>query len=146
MLRTQTEAMSATIGAVDSLTVRPFDETFETPTEFAERIAVNRQLLLKEAHFDKVTDGFGFILHRDADGFTRRTTWKLFRRQRRKGSMKPSRPVLCRMPLQLRRKPVSMQLPTEKRYCWAPTSIQTLRKPWLRRLLIQKITHAVVAA
>lgn len=57
MLRTQTEAMSATIGAVDSLTVRPFDEAFETPTAFADRIAVNQQLLLKEeAHFDKITD------------------------------------------------------------------------------------------
>ncbi|WP_352422307.1 methylmalonyl-CoA mutase family protein [Proteiniphilum sp.] len=57
MLRTQTEAMSATIGAVDSLTVRPFDEAFETPTAFAERIAVNQQLLLKEeSHFDKITD------------------------------------------------------------------------------------------
>lgn len=57
LLRTQTEAMSATIGAVDSLTVLPFDEAFETPTAFAERIAVNQQLLLKEeSHFDKVTD------------------------------------------------------------------------------------------
>lgn len=57
LLRTQTEAMSATLGAVDSLTVRPFDEAFETPTAFAERIAVNQQLLLKEeAHFDKITD------------------------------------------------------------------------------------------
>jgi methylmalonyl-CoA mutase len=57
MLRSQTEAMSATLGSVDSLTVRPFDEAFEAPTEFAERIAVNQQLLLKEeAHFDKVTD------------------------------------------------------------------------------------------
>ena len=57
LLRTQTETMSATIGAVDSLTVRPFDEAFETPTAFAERIAVNQQLLLKEeAHFDKITD------------------------------------------------------------------------------------------
>ena len=57
LLRTQTEAMSAALGSVDSLTVRQFDETFETPTEFAERIAVNQQLLLKEeAHFDKVTD------------------------------------------------------------------------------------------
>ncbi len=57
MLRSQTEAMSATIGAVDSLTVRAFDEAFETPTEFAERIALNQQLLLKEeSHFDKVTD------------------------------------------------------------------------------------------
>src|SRR5690606_25488891 len=57
LLRTQTEAMSATLGAVDSLTVRPFDEAFETPTAFAERIAVNQQLLLKEeSHFDKITD------------------------------------------------------------------------------------------
>lgn len=57
MLRTQTEAMSATLGAVDSLTVRPFDEAFETPGAFAERIAVNQQLLLKEeCHFDKITD------------------------------------------------------------------------------------------
>ena len=57
LLRTQTEAMSAVIGSVDSLTVRPFDEAFETPTDFAERIAANQQLLLKEeAHFDKVTD------------------------------------------------------------------------------------------
>ena len=57
LLRTQTEAMSAVLGAVDSLTVRPFDETIDAPTAFAERVAVNQQLLLKEeAHFDKVTD------------------------------------------------------------------------------------------
>ncbi|MDD2243039.1 MAG: methylmalonyl-CoA mutase family protein [Dysgonamonadaceae bacterium] len=57
LLRTQTESMSATIGVVDSLTVRPFDEAFETPTEFAERIAVNQQLILKEeSHFNKITD------------------------------------------------------------------------------------------
>ncbi len=57
MLRTQTEAMSAALGSVDSITVRPFDEAFETPTEFAERIAINQQLLLKEeSHLDKVTD------------------------------------------------------------------------------------------
>lgn len=57
LLRTQTEAMSATIGAVDSLTVRPFDEAFETPSAFAERLAANQQLLLKEeSHFDKITD------------------------------------------------------------------------------------------
>jgi methylmalonyl-CoA mutase len=57
LLRTQTEAMSAALGSVDSITVRPFDEAFETPTEFAERIAINQQLLLKEeSHLDKVTD------------------------------------------------------------------------------------------
>lgn len=57
LLRSQTEAMSATIGAVNSLTVSPYNEAYETPNEFSERIAVNQQLLLKEeAHFDKITD------------------------------------------------------------------------------------------
>lgn len=57
LLRSQTEAMSATIGAVNSLTVSPYNEAYEMPNEFSERIAVNQQLLLKEeAHFDKITD------------------------------------------------------------------------------------------
>lgn len=57
LLRTQTEAMSAAIAGVDSLTIAPFDETYQTPDDFSERIARNQQLLLKEeCHFDKVTD------------------------------------------------------------------------------------------
>lgn len=57
LLRTQTEAMSATLGGVDSLTVSPFDKVYETPDEFSERLARNQQLLLKEeSHFDKVVD------------------------------------------------------------------------------------------
>ena len=57
LLRTQTEAMSATLGGVDSLTVKGYDFTYQTPDEFSERIARNQQLLLKEeSHFDKVTD------------------------------------------------------------------------------------------
>lgn len=57
LLRSQTEAMSAAIAGVDSITVRPFNETFETPDDFSERIARNQQLLLKEeCHFDKVVD------------------------------------------------------------------------------------------
>ncbi|HCC71188.1 MAG TPA: methylmalonyl-CoA mutase small subunit [Bacteroidales bacterium] len=57
MLRTQTEAMSATLGGTDSLTVRPFDSVFREPSEFSERIARNQQLLLmEESHFDKVND------------------------------------------------------------------------------------------
>ena len=57
LLRSQTEAMSAAIAGVDSITVRPFDETFETPDDFSERIARNQQLLLKEErHSDKVVD------------------------------------------------------------------------------------------
>lgn len=57
LLRSQTETMSAAIAGVDSIMVRPFDETYETPDDFAERIARNQQLLLKEeCHFDKVVD------------------------------------------------------------------------------------------
>ena len=57
MLRTQTEAMSAAIAGVDSMTVAPFDKPYKTSDTFSERIARNQQLLLKEeAHFDKVVD------------------------------------------------------------------------------------------
>lgn len=57
LLRTQTEAMSAALAGVDSLTVTPFDKTYQTPDEFSERIARNQQLLLKEeSNFDKVVD------------------------------------------------------------------------------------------
>ena len=57
LLRTQTETMSAALAGVDEITVTPFDITFEKSTDFAERIARNQQLLLKEeAHFDKIVD------------------------------------------------------------------------------------------
>ena len=57
LLRTQTEAMSATLGGVDSLTVQPFDVTYQESDNFSERIARNQQLLLKEeSHFEKVID------------------------------------------------------------------------------------------
>jgi len=57
MLRTQTEAMSATLGGVNSLTVLGYDSIYKPTDEFSERIARNQQLLLKEeSHFDKVVD------------------------------------------------------------------------------------------
>ncbi|MDR3137597.1 MAG: methylmalonyl-CoA mutase small subunit [Tannerellaceae bacterium] len=57
LLRSQTEAMSAAIAGVDSITVIPFDCTYKTPDDFSERIARNQQLLLREeCHFDKVVD------------------------------------------------------------------------------------------
>lgn len=57
LLRTQTEAMSAALSGVNSMTVTPFDKTYQTPDEFSERMARNQQLLLKEeSHFDKVVD------------------------------------------------------------------------------------------
>lgn len=57
LLRTQTEAMSAAIAGVDSLSVTPFDKAYKAPDEFSEHLARNQQLLLKEeSHFDKVVD------------------------------------------------------------------------------------------
>ncbi len=57
MLRTQTEAMSASLGGADSLTVQPFDTVYKESDAISERIARNQQLLLKEeSYFDKVVD------------------------------------------------------------------------------------------
>lgn len=57
MLRSTTEAMSAALGGVDALTVKPFDAAFRTPTAFSERMARNQQIILKEeSHFDKTAD------------------------------------------------------------------------------------------
>ncbi|MFO7827125.1 MAG: methylmalonyl-CoA mutase family protein [Bacteroidales bacterium] len=60
MLRGTTESMSAVLSGIDSLTVTPYDVPFEKPTEFAERIARNTQIILKEeSYFDKVVDPAG---------------------------------------------------------------------------------------
>lgn len=61
LLRSQTEAMSAAIAGVHSLTVTPFNVAYTNDYgEFAERIARNQQLLLsEESHFDKVVDPSG---------------------------------------------------------------------------------------
>lgn len=80
MLRTQTEAMSATLGGVDSLTVEPFDVIFRQPDEFSERIARNQQLILKEeAYFDKVADpGAGSYYIENLTSLIAENSWKLF--------------------------------------------------------------------
>lgn len=57
MLRATTEAMAAVIAGCDSLTVAPFDDTFQKPTEFSSRIARNVSTILKEeAYLDKAVD------------------------------------------------------------------------------------------
>ena len=80
LLRTQTEAMSATLGGVDSLTVNPFDITYKASDEFSERIARNQQLLLKEeSHFDKVVDpAAGSYYLENLTAKIAEQTWKLF--------------------------------------------------------------------
>ena len=57
ILRTSTEGMSAILGGTDSLSLSPFNMTYQIPTDFSERIARNQQLIFKEESFlDKVTD------------------------------------------------------------------------------------------
>jgi methylmalonyl-CoA mutase len=57
MLRTTTEAMSAVIGGVNSLSVLPYNEGFEKTSEFSSRIAINQQHILKdESYLNKVAD------------------------------------------------------------------------------------------
>ena len=57
VLRTTTEAMSAVLGGVDSLTVAPFDECYRMPDEASRRLARNTQVILRqEAHFARVAD------------------------------------------------------------------------------------------
>lgn len=80
MLRTQTEAMSATLGGVDSLTVLPFNYVYEQPTEFSERIARNQQILLQEeCHFDDIVDpaAGSYYIEMLTDKIAE-TSWKLF--------------------------------------------------------------------
>ena len=80
LLRSQTETMSAALANVESIVVTPFDKPYEQPTEFAERIARNQQLLLKEeAHFDKLVDvaGGSYTIEHLTDALAKEG-WKLF--------------------------------------------------------------------
>ena len=57
MLRTTTEAMSAVLGGIHSLTVLPFNAPYQEQTLFSERIARNQQIILREeSYLDKVSD------------------------------------------------------------------------------------------
>jgi methylmalonyl-CoA mutase len=57
LIRSTTEAMSAAIGGVNSISILPFDETYRLPDEFSYRLSRNIQLVLKEeAMMNKVSD------------------------------------------------------------------------------------------
>ena len=80
LLRSQTEAMSAALAGVDSITVTPFDTPYKTPDDFSERIARNQQLLLKEeSHLDKVVDPAGGSYYVETLTVSlAKEAWKLF--------------------------------------------------------------------
>jgi len=57
MLRTTTESMAAILGGADAICNMPYDAIYHKTNEFAERIARNQLLLLKEeSYFDKTTN------------------------------------------------------------------------------------------
>ena len=80
MLRTQTEAMSASIGRADSITVLPFNAAYEASNEFSDRIARNQQLLLKEeSHISKIVDpAAGSYYIEELTASIAENAWKLF--------------------------------------------------------------------
>ena len=89
MLRTQTEAMSAALAGVNSITVSPFDKAYQTPDDFSERIARNQQLLLKEeCHFDKVVDpSAGSYFIENLTVSIAQQAWNLFLQVEEEGGM-----------------------------------------------------------
>ena len=57
MLRTTTESMAAILGGADTVFNMPYDHIYHEENEFAERIARNQLLILKnESYFDKVSN------------------------------------------------------------------------------------------
>lgn len=87
LLRSQTEAMSAVLAGVDSLTVLPFDAAYKDSDDFSERIARNQQLLLKEeSHFNKIVDpaAGSYYIENLTDAITKQA-WKLFLEVEEKG-------------------------------------------------------------
>lgn len=80
LLRSMTEAMSAALAGVDSITVTPFDTPYKMPDDFSKRIARNQQLLLKEeSHLDKVADPAGGSYYVETLTVSlAKEAWKLF--------------------------------------------------------------------
>ena len=87
MLRTQTEAMSASLGGADSITILPFNAAYEESNEFSDRIARNQQLLLKEeSHFSKIADpAAGSYYIEELTASIADQAWKLFLEVQEKG-------------------------------------------------------------
>ncbi len=87
VLRCTTEAMSAALGGINSLTVLPFDLTFEKPTDLAERVARNTQIILQEeSYFDKIIDpSAGSYYIENLTDCIVTATWKLFLEVQEKG-------------------------------------------------------------
>ena len=82
ILRGTTEAMSAALGGVDSITVAPFDECYKMPDEASRRLARDTQILLKqEALLARVADpGAGSYCIEVMTDFIAREGWRSMQR------------------------------------------------------------------
>ena len=89
MLRSTTEAMSASIGGCDSIVVLPFDASYNEPTDFSMRMARNQQLILKEeSYLNKVADmGAGSYYIENTTKTLCEKAWQQFKHIESKGGL-----------------------------------------------------------
>lgn len=89
MLRTTTEGMSAAIAGCNTITLHPFDKTFQQPNNFSRRISRNSQIILKEeAYFNKVADlaAGSYYIEKLTDKMAN-AAWDCFREIEQQGGM-----------------------------------------------------------
>ncbi|MFD2786542.1 methylmalonyl-CoA mutase family protein [Hymenobacter rubripertinctus] len=89
LLRVTTEAMSAVLGGADAVSVGTFDSLFHAPNEFAERLARNLPILLREeAYLGRVQDpaAGSFYLETLTDTLAREA-WALFQQLEAAGGL-----------------------------------------------------------
>jgi methylmalonyl-CoA mutase len=89
LLRHTTEAMSAVLGGVDSLSVAPFDSLFAETNDFSSRLARNLSILLREeANLGQVQDpaAGSYFLETLTDQLAREA-WTLFQRMEAAGGL-----------------------------------------------------------
>lgn len=80
LIRATTEAMSGAMGGCNSITIKPYDESYRLPDEFSYRLSRNIQILLKEeAKLNKVSDpGAGSYYIEEITDKLATGAWKLF--------------------------------------------------------------------
>ncbi|NVO85562.1 methylmalonyl-CoA mutase family protein [Hymenobacter terrestris] len=89
LLRHATEAMSAVLGGADAVSVGTFDSLFHEPNDFAERLARNLPVLLREeAHLGQVQDpaAGSYYLETLTDTLAREA-WALFQQLEAAGGL-----------------------------------------------------------
>lgn len=89
MLRTTTEAFSAAIAGVDSLTVGAFDEVIRVPDVFSRRVARNQAVIIQEeCNLGRIADpsGGSYLIETETQEIATRA-WEAFQRIEADGGM-----------------------------------------------------------